>query len=215
MRVASLAAMAGLVLVTSTSAQAQVTQTLGAGSAVTTITNSASFESTNALFDNPYVEGGMSFSRTGLTFDNNSCGFAGCGYAFPGFSGNYMYGTGGGGYFTMKAPTASVFYGLEFIAGSGYGGSSNNGFLWEAFLGGNSVSSGVIYGAVTKVIGFSSATGFDELRYTEQGGFAPAFDEVIAQTSSAVPEPGTWALMAAGLVMVGGIASRRKRASIA
>ena len=55
-----------------------VTQTTGAGSAVSIIEGTANFENPSALSDNPYLEGGMAFSRTDLTFDNGGCGFAGC-----------------------------------------------------------------------------------------------------------------------------------------
>lgn len=60
---------------------------------MTSVDASADFESTDALSDNQYYEGGMAFSRTGLPFNNNGCGYAGCGYHtgfYPGFSGNYM-----------------------------------------------------------------------------------------------------------------------------
>ena len=74
MKTIQLAALAGALL--STSAFATVIQSVGAGSAVSTVQGSADFESQNALNDNPYSEGGMLFSRTGLSFNNNGCGFA-------------------------------------------------------------------------------------------------------------------------------------------
>ena len=56
MKTIQLAALAGALL--STSAFATVIQTFGVGSAVSTVQGSADFESQNALFDNPYSEGG-------------------------------------------------------------------------------------------------------------------------------------------------------------
>ena len=64
----------------------------------------------------------MSFSRTNLSFNNNSCGLAGCS-SHPGFYsgatpfvGNYIYVTGNGGYFNIKS-TGVDFTALEFISG--------------------------------------------------------------------------------------------------
>ncbi|MEN8206880.1 MAG: hypothetical protein ABFS24_12830 [Pseudomonadota bacterium] len=62
----------------STYSFATVTQSLGVGSAVSSINATADFESINALNDNHYVEAGLKFSRTNLSFDNNGCGYAGC-----------------------------------------------------------------------------------------------------------------------------------------
>lgn len=200
-------------------AQAQVTQTVGAGSAVSVVHASASFESQNALFDNPYLEGGLSFSRTNLSFDNNTCGFAGCaGHAgFAGFQGNYMYGAGTGGYFTMKAAAGQYFSGLEFLLGNGYQNTAQWNAQWTAFRNGSQVGTGTLsLYAAGDILGLSSATGFDELQYTDLDGYAaPAFDEVRAQyaSESVVPEPGTWMLMASGLLVLGG-AVRRKRQSV-
>jgi hypothetical protein len=123
-------------------ANAVVVQTLGSGSAVTTVNASADFESGSAT-SYPYSEGGIDFSVTNLG-SSNPCGFAGCpthaGF-FPGFSGNYLYanGSGLGGYWNISATSSDVFSALEFVAGNG-----NNPpiyFAWEAFLNGSSVGS--------------------------------------------------------------------------
>lgn len=217
MRKSFLGVVAALSLVTASAAQAQVNQTFGAGSAVTTVTWSASFESQNALTSNPYLEGGLTFTRTNLSFNNNGCGFAGCQgqAAIPTGTGNYMYGTGNGGYFSIFAPTGLQFSGLELMYGNGFFASNLNSLSWSAYLGGNFVSSGALGApiAANTILGFSGA--FDELRYTDQGssGFnAPAFDEVRAEAGTTVPEPSTWLLMAAGLAMVAGAARRKRNA---
>lgn len=175
----------------STCSFATVTQSLGVGSAVSSIDASADFESISALNDNPYVEGGLEFSRTNLSFDNNGCGYAGCagnnGF-YPGFSENYMYGEGNGGFFEMSVEGGGLFYGLEFIAGAGWHDFSSVIFSWEAFKGGLSVGSGTFNLSSASVVGFSDIEGFDTLRYTNFIGAinstAPAFDSVRAQVSS-------------------------------
>ena len=197
---------------------AAVSLSFGSGSAVTTVDAAADFESTDALFDEPYLEDGLSFSRT-LTHDNNGCGYAGCGghIGFTGFSGNYMYGTGGG-YFEISTTGNDVFDGLEFVIGTGFSQSTTN-VAWEAFLNNASVGSGFASNLnVGTVVGFSGSA-FDRVRYTDNtsGDFAaPAFDTVRADLTAGggvVPEPATWALMIAGFGLAGGTLRRQRIAS--
>jgi hypothetical protein len=202
------------------SAVASISLSTGAGSAVTSVDASADFESTNALFDNPYLEAGLEFSRTGMTFNNNGCGYAGCpGHAgFPGFAttGNYMYGTGNlTSYFDIKTTGGNIFSGLEFVIGTGFSQTSQN-VTWEAFLNNASVGSGSTTLAAGSVVGFSGAGGFDQLRYSayDNGQNAAAFDSVRAQYSGAVPEPATWAMMIIGFGAAGSMV-RRRRAVVA
>ena len=198
-----------------------VTQTTGTGSAVFIVEGAAHFESLSALSGNPYLEGGMSFSRTGLTFDNNGCGFAGCAShsGFAGFSGNYMYGTGTTGYFDMTATSGNVFRGLEFTIGDGYSSSSDvQNVSWQAFNDSILVASGTLTLGHGTVIGFSDANGFDTLRYTSDNGIgfvAPAFDTVHAQFTAPIPEPEIYAMMLTGLGVLGFIARRNKRQIVA
>ena len=179
-------------------AQAAVIQSTGAGSAVTILDASADFESMSALFDNPYIENGLSFSRSNLSFNNNGCGFDGCTGAanVDVFGGtNFMYGTGANGYFEMATTGSNLFSGLEFITSTGTISPYNA--TWIAYLNGSTVGSGYVdglsYGAI---LGFSDAVGFDTLRYTVthingQGDIfaSPMFDSVRAEYISPVPIP--------------------------
>lgn len=217
------------------SAFAVTIQTIGVGSAVTTVNASADFErNPAALFDNPYSEGNMLFSRTGLDFGNSGCGFAGCPGSFPPeFIGNYMYGQGSGGYFEIAAASGNVFKGLEFTTGTGYG-LTDSTILWETYDANSSlVDTGLVSLPVGQVIGFSDATGFVKLKFTSNEfvsspdslpdflttNNAPAFDSVRAEFTAnpnlnPVPEPGTWFLMSTGLVGLLGYGWRRRQRTI-
>jgi hypothetical protein len=210
-----------LALPLASNAAATVVQTFGSGSAVSVVQATADFESTNALFDNPYVEGGMSFSRTNLSLNNNSCGFAGANCSgnpagFAGFSGNFMYGAlilEHEGFFDISAPNGLAFSGLELLIGTGYqlDAAHLNFVSWKAFKSASQVGAGSFSAASVVAIGFSDPAGFDTLRITNSFAAddsthpAPAFDTVRAQF---VPEPHGFALLSIGLL---GIALIRRR----
>jgi hypothetical protein len=198
-----------------TSASATVIQTLGYGTAVKTITNSASFE-LNTLLANNYVEDGLRFRWFG-TGNNNGCGYEGfdC-YDFPtdlspAFSGNYMSTGGTNSYVSVRMADSSDFYRVEFAAGSGY--LNLNGY-WQTWNNGLMTAAGNFSAPRGAVLGLVDLAGFDEVRYfafstaNKQSGFsAPAMDEVRV----GVPEPGTLALVAGSLALMGGVRRRSRR----
>ena len=195
---------------------AAVSLTVGGGTALSRVDGAADFESMAALNGNPYVEGGLSFSRTGLSFDNNGCGFAGCaGHdGIAGFSGNYMYGAGRG-YFEIRRASGERFTGLEFLVGSGIP-SRLVSVVWTAYLDNVVVGGGQMAGLPAgTVLGFAGGD-FDTLRYTDiatNNGLpnVPAFDSVLAQFAvgagsgggGAVPEPAAWTVMILGFGLAG------------
>jgi hypothetical protein len=203
---------AGTAALAAGAASATVVQTLGYGSAVKQVTNSASFEA-NTLLVNPWIEDGLLFRYVG-TGNNNECGYAGfdC-FDFPSdlspaFSGNYLATGGTGSYISISKAGGDDFYRVEFAAGSGY--SSLNGY-WQTYNDGLRTGAGNFSAPRGAVLGLADLTGFDEVRYfafstaNKQSGFsAPALDNVRV----GVPEPGTLALLGLGLF---GVSLGRKR----
>ncbi len=202
------------------SANAVVVQSMGAGSAVTSLDASADFENPASLIDNPYVENGLSFSRTGLSFNNNGCGFAGCPahFATPFGGTNYMYGVGpSSSYFEMSTTGTNIFQGLEFISSTGGSISDPFDVEWTAFLGGSQVGNGALSSVADgTILGFASTSGFDTLQYTVLLGSSrtPAFDAVRAMytSPSAVPIPAAVWLFGTALIGFVGMSRRRKAA---
>ena len=196
-------------------AGAAVLQTLGAGTAVGTVTNAAHFDLNTALA-NDWVEDGLLFHASGYGA-NNGCGYAGvdCYDAVsdlsPAFDGNYLATSGTNAYISVRRADGADFYRIEFAAGSGY--QSLNGY-WATYADGQRTGSGNFSAPRGAILGLVDGDGFDEVRYfafstaDRQAGYsAPALDEVRV----GVPEPASPALCAAALAGMAAVLRRRKR----
>lgn len=196
-------------------AGAAVLQTLGAGTAVGTVTNAAHFDLNTALA-NDWVEDGLSFHYSGYGA-NNGCGYAGadCYDAVselsPAFDGNYLATSGMNAYISVRRADGADFHRIEFAAGSGY--QALNGY-WATYADGQRTGSGNFSSPRGAILGLVDGNGFDEVRYfafstaNRQAGYsAPALDEVRV----GLPEPASPALCAAALAGMAAVLRRRKR----
>lgn len=209
-------AMAASTALVAGAASAAVTQTFGAGSAAASTNLAADFEWNTALSSN-YSEGGLLFAYTGSS-GNNGCGFAGvdC-YDAPsdlgaGFAGNYMASAGSNAYISIRLADGKDFVALEMATSTGY--LNFNGY-WQTYNDGLLTGSGNFSKPAGVVLGLADARGFDEVRFfafataNKTSGYSdPAIDSVRVL---AVPEPSTWAMLVAGLLMLGGALRQRGR----
>jgi hypothetical protein len=196
-------------------AGAAVLQTLGAGTAVGTVTNAAHFDLNTALA-NDWVEDGLLFHASGYGA-NNGCGYAGvdCYDAVselsPAFDGNYLATSGTNAYISVRRAYGADFYRIEFAAGSGY--QSLNGY-WATYADGQRTGGGNFSAPRGAILGLVDGAGFDEVRYfafstaNRQAGYsAPALDEVRV----GLPEPASPALCAAALAGMAAVLRRRRK----
>lgn len=202
--------------------------TVGAGSAVTTIDRSATFDSLNA--DGISLVG---YTEGQLIISANNTLYQGTNFFVEPIVGDgstqYFYGNGGDNSFvTITGTDGAIFSAIEFMVGDGFGGvaSPNTRVAWATYLNGILTGSGTDLIPQGGVIGFLDATGFDELRVAADDdningptfnfgdAQAIAIDNLNAQLSSSatgVPEPASlavWGICSAGFVLAG---LRRRR----
>jgi hypothetical protein len=141
----------------------------------------------------------------------------------PNIGGQGLYGwypNGGDfGYTSITLQSGADFQNISFLVGSGFGNASNLGMYYELRLNGGLVQSGSLdQTGQMHWLGFSGG-GFDEVLLgdssfrpvTSFGSYNALALDSIKVSASAVPEPGSYALVLAGLATVGALARRRTR----
>lgn len=198
-------------------AQAAVTATVGSTNTLTSYSNSANFELNTSLL-NTYTENGLLFNivNGNGAGSTNGCGYGGlvCYDNIPlelssAFAGNYFATAGNNAYISISLASGKDFQAIEFAVAGGY--LADYGY-WQTYNEGVLTGSGNITPTNGSLLSLADASGIDEVRYfafnaVKTSGFsAPDIDAVRV---SAVPEPATWGMMAAGLGLLGAL--RRKR----
>jgi len=176
-----------------------------------------------------HTEGGIKVERTGLTRgvwtvmgSNNRTGFEGVRAWYPEAVLNYPIVTG---YDRITLASGAAFDSIGMLVGSGYGGYCRDdacdiaaSFLslhYELLFRGVSVASGVLtHHPNAHYLGFSGG-GFDEVRLWDRNvnGWPDQnalIIDAIEVAASAVPEPGTPAMLLLGLGVLG-MAARNRR----
>ena len=183
----------GMLVMWPTFAPAGTIQTLGAGSAVSSVDRSANFdalaEGTNLT---GYTEGGLGISVADRSFQSPCCAdFPSTGpYPGAGFSGGFFYPWGGSDDpVHITAADGLDLFAVELNVGSGFIGQGAMHVYWEAYDDLALIGSGSFDVAKGTVLGFSDPNGFDELRIaglassgsTGFGFQALALDNLVAQ----------------------------------
>lgn len=199
---------------------AAVTQTIGAGSAITVIDRSATFA--------PITTSGMdlsAYSENQLSITVPDSSYVG----FDAFGGGdvtqIFYGSGGNtSYVTINTTDNVPIRGVEFLIGNGNFTSATN-VVWEAWKAGSLVGSGTFVTPWGTVVGWNDPSGFDELRVGAWGGGAYtafgqeqaiAIDNVNVQITPRapvqIPTLSEWGMIIlCSLVVIGAISTRRRQ----
>lgn len=203
-------------------ANAQVTLTSGAGSAVTSVDRIATFDNvTTGTNLNGYTEGNLIISVPGTAYEEYDPTF-GAG----GFNGHFHYPSGGAFAATaILAQDGADLKAIEFNIGTGFFSRATD-FHYFVFNNGVPLGDSYFTAPLGSVVGFIANVTVDEIRIgayndtstaqaaTTSSFQALALDNLKVQTTggATVPEPGTCATLA-GLGVTGlGFAIRRRRA---
>ena len=183
----------GVLLLWPGSAPAGPIQTIGAGSAVSSVDRAANFDAlTEGTNLSGYTEGGLGISVAAPSYQSPCCpDFPSIG-PFPGagFSGGFFYPWGGSFDPThITAADGLDLFAIELNVGSGFYAQGDVHIYWEAYDDLVLVGSGSLDVAKGTVLGFRDPSGFDELRiaalqFSGATGFgvqALALDNVVAQ----------------------------------
>jgi len=211
----------GMLLTWPTFALAGTIQSLGAGSAVSSVDRSANF---NALAEGTnltgYTEGGLGISVADWSYQSPCCADFPSTGAFPGagFSGGFFYPWGGSeDPVHITAADGLDLFAVELNVGSGFIGHGAVHVYWEAYDDLALVGSGSLDVAKGTVLGFSDPNGFDELRiaglqFSGATGFgfqALALDNLVAQldpprdtAATGIPVPPAALLLGLGALLL-------------
>ena len=133
------------------------------------------------------------------------------------FTGNTFAGPSGAGFHRVDVSTGGVSLvgGTRYVALLSTAGIAGSGMTdWELSAAGNSYADGAFVYFNTPTLSSLTTDTWDGGSGNYSGtGSDVRFEMTFNASSNVVPEPGTWALLATGLVAVGGIARRRVRTS--
>lgn len=195
-----------------------VTVSIGAGSAVSSIDRSATFDT--IISDNislsGYTEDGLKISSPGVS-DVGVYAYSLDGSA-TGPMDKYFYNANGTTqYATITASDGVDIFGLEFHLGHTYISIPGAGVVWETYRNNVLTGAGVFTATRGDVIGWSDAAGFDELRvgaadpaYTSFGQLSVLVIDDLNVQVSAVPLPAAAWLFGTGLLGLLGVARQRR-----
>jgi hypothetical protein len=192
-------------------ASAAVTATTGT-TPLAAYSNRADFE-LNTTVATSYTENRLQFNIVnGVAADStNGCGFGGLDCydnvsteISSAFSGNYFAAAGNNAYISIALASGKDFQAIQFAVASGF---LNAYGYWQTYNDGVLTGSGNLTGGNGTLLSLADASGIDEVRYysfatanKSSGYSAPDIDAVRV---SAVPEPSTWGMLAAGLGLLG------------
>ena len=194
-----LAATAAVISAPSATAATIVASSTGLTSAQSTIT-----------FDEVALTPGTSvtnqFASFGLTIDPSLSYSPQSG--FPNITGNTLgnFGPSVSGPVTLKFASSLTAAGFNMV-------SNGSAYSFQALLGGvviESFQSSVVSNSASNFYGFTGSN-FDAIRINNLSNGFYLIDNVQLGLASAVPEPGTWAMMLLGLGFVGGALRSRRR----
>jgi len=198
----NIAIAAGVLFTGATAQAASLENTFGLAVPHSTITFDEIVLPYQSAVTNQYAGLGLTISPN-LYYDSQSYPMS-----FPGIAGHYLGNNGGDliNPFSLLfgGDISAVAFGIATNPGRAQFEALNDGVVVETFLAGTSYD-----GSTNSYFGFTGIT-FDEVRVT-MGGDGQMLIDNVQFAAAAVPEPETYAMMLAGLSLLGFVARRRKQ----